>query len=655
MKATDMILNRFKPLATLIVLCFCITPLRGYSQVGDKLPVREYTNPEEVVTFDRSISFSRALDVINEFSRKYRQKMIIDRTQTEGSIGISIPSMHWMDALKTILQVKRLQLVEGKDFYEIVRPRSSSNQVSDGRNGTGGGQQSVDGPKATLDTREVRINAIFFEGNRRALKEIGVDWSTLTNNTPDNIGSFANGQQGGGGQGGGGQGGGGQGGGQSQGQLPSQGFDGPFVSVNSKGAQNVSQNVFNSIINFGEIGDSGIRVQALFSAFEADNLGEILASPTVKVVDGEEGRIQVGQDFSIKQRDFAGNVVEEFFSVGTILTVTPEVITQNDTTFIHLDINAERSSAQPDPVSTIINKQQAETQALLMDGEATILAGLYRTEKTEVRRGIPILKDLPPWFFGLRYLFGYNSQDYQMRELVVLVQASLAPSVPERFGDDHRNKFDVLQDERRRMRKEIKKSEKVLQEKDLEEEPEEENTDNAMRKQLPKARPEVKKEDKKPRSQKVNNQSEAKKAAKENKRDKISADPEVQSKEIALDLEDTQDEASSSRTVVDSSVNRSEEGEAESTNNNVVTHRGQSSADARYHIIGGSFSVEANAIQLKKQLQNSGYQSAMIIPKPNSSMWMVSYGGYDRYSKASADLRSIQSRDNEGAWLYTNK
>ncbi|MDZ7680204.1 MAG: hypothetical protein U5J63_00495 [Fodinibius sp.] len=132
---------------------------------------------------------------------------------------------------------------------------------------------------------------------------------------------------------------------------------------------------------------TGIDVQALFSAFEANNLGEILASPTIKVMDGQEGRIQVGQDFSIKQRDIAGNVVEKFFNVGTILTVTPQVITQRDTTFIHLDINAERSSAQPDPVSTVINKQQAQTQAILLDGEATVIAGLYNKEKTEVRTG----------------------------------------------------------------------------------------------------------------------------------------------------------------------------------------------------------------------------------------------------------------------------
>jgi type IV pilus assembly protein PilQ len=417
----------------------------------NRLPVREYTNPDEVVTLDRSMSFSRALDVINQFAQDYAGKIIIDRTETDGNIGISIPPMHWRDALDLMLEAKYLRLIEQRDFFEIV-PTQSAGPVNS--------QQVAALPDTglSIDSKEVRINAIFFEGNRRALQEIGVDWSTITENVPDNLSQFVNPQQGGGSGGGGGGGGGGQGGG-SQGQLPDvNNFDGPFVSVNNKGAQSVSQNVFSSVLNFGEVFGSGISVQALFSAFEADNLGEILASPSVKVLEGQTGSIQVGQDFSIKQRDFAGNVTDEFFSVGTILNVTPRVIDRSDTTFVHLNIEAERSSAQPDPVSTIINKQNANTQALLLDNEATVIAGLYRTEASEVRRGVPILKDLPGWFFGLRYIFGYNSKDYQTRELVILIQASIEPGIEERMRQKTLpGKFDVLEEERQRMQDDIKR------------------------------------------------------------------------------------------------------------------------------------------------------------------------------------------------------
>lgn len=637
-KVTDMTFNKITTSVLITFVFLCIAPMDLLGQNNDQMPVREYTNPDEVVTFDRSISFSRALDVFNEFSQENRGKMIIDRTETEGDIGISIPSMHWMDALKTILQVKQLRLVEQEEFYEIVFPREGS---GNGGQATTASGQDEEGPAANIDTREVRINAIFFEGNRRALQEVGVDWSTLTNNVPDNVGSFVNEQQGGG-QGGGGGGQGGQGG-QGQGQLPAgEDFSGPFVSVNSKGAQDVSQNVFNSLINLGEIGNSGIRVQALFSAFEADNLGEILASPTVKVVDGQEGRIQVGQDFSIKQRDFAGNVVEEFFSVGTILTVTPQIITHDDTTFIHLDIDAERSSAQPDPVSTIINKQQAETEALLLHDEATILAGLYRTEKTEVRRGVPILKDLPPWFFGLKYLFGYNSQDYQMRELVVLLQASIEPSIQDRYDKpDNRNNFEIIQDERDRFRQDIRDSQRELNNEgvldDLEgknvEDPDSSIEDADQPEPEPEENIEQDQEKDSPEEQRSENQLEQEEEAPR------VTDPEVEVKsvEIAMDEEEERNEQEGT----DTSVTEEESG----------TSTGSASAEAEYYIIAGSFSVQQNAVELQSELQNKGYDST-IIQKPGSSMQMVTFGGYNDYGEAQSDLREIQANESEGAWLY---
>ncbi|MCW9711774.1 SPOR domain-containing protein [Aliifodinibius salicampi] len=622
--------------SVLIIFVFsCLAPVVLLGQNSDRMPVREYTNPDEVVTFDRSISFSRALDVFNEFSQEYRGKMIIDRTGTEGNIGISIPSMHWMDALETILRVKQLRLVEQEEFYEIVFPREGA---TTGGQATASGEDG-EGPAATIDTREVRINAIFFEGNRRALQEVGVDWSTLTNNVPDNVGSFVNEQQGGQGGGGGGQ--GGQGG-QSQGQLPAgDDFIGPFVSVNSKGAQDVSQNVFNSLINLGEIGNTGIRVQALFSAFEADNLGEILASPTIKVVDGQEGRIQVGQDFSIKQRDFAGNVVEEFFSVGTILTVTPQIITHNDTTFIHLDIDAERSSAQPDPVSTIINKQQAETEALLLDDEATILAGLYRTEKTEVRRGVPILKDLPPWFFGLKYLFGYNSQDYQMRELVVLLQASIEPSIQDRYDKpDTRNKFEIIQDERDRFRQDIRDSQRELNNEGVMDDLEGKNTEDpdSLTEDTEQPEPEdnydKNQERDSPDEQRSENQVQQEKEETPRVRD---PEVEVKSVEIAMDEEEDRDDQNKTDTSV--------------TEEETDTPARSESTEAEYYIIAGSFSVQQNAVDLQNELQNKGYNST-IIQKSGSSMQMVTFGGYDDFGVAQSQLSEIQTNENPDAWLY---
>lgn len=619
MKIISMSFYTYKKYLLLLLVFSFMAAGRGFAQTGDQLPVREYTNPEEVVTFDRTTSFSRALDVINQFSQQYRGKMILDRTGTDGNIGISIPPMHWMDALQMMLNVKRLRLVEQPEYYEIILPQQNQQTQSTGSASVTA--QTGEGPVANTGTREVRINAIFFEGNRRALSELGVDWSTLSENVPESI----LGNQGGGGGSGGGQ------GSNNGAQIPSSEFDGPFVQVNSKGAQNVSQSVFDALMNFGELGNSGIEVQALFSAFEADNLGEILASPTVKVMDGEEGRIQVGQDFSIKQRDFAGNVVEQFFSVGTILTVTPQIIEQQDTTFIHLDIVAERSSAQPDPVSTVINKTQAETQSLLMDEEATVIAGLYRTEYAEVRRGVPILKDLPSWFFGLKYLFGYTSKDQLTRELVIILQATIEPSIPERYGLDRRNKFQVLEDERYRMQNEMEQSQKLYKG-----EPVEETTGDEFDPEVPDKDEDEKisEEPGEPHEIAVDTTAHKEEKVKQEADTKpdstVITDPELDEQEIELNL---------GRDTIQDTTG------ADGKQNN------QSLGTAKFYIIGGSFRLQENAQSFSNKLREEGYDP-VIIDNPQSASQLVAYRGYTSRERAKKDLIQIQQNHNSAAWLF---
>ncbi|MEX0823394.1 MAG: hypothetical protein WD008_03335, partial [Balneolaceae bacterium] len=312
----------------LIILTFLLCDFTSLA-AQDRIP-REYTNPEEMISFDRRTNFTEAIDVLNTFAQEFENRFIINRTDYTGPIGVTLPAMHWKDALDYILRVQNFVLLESPDVYELVTQEEADRimQPESGAIATAGAGQALTPEqelrmKINTDSKEVRINATFFEGNKRALREIGVDWSTLTNAVPDNIGQFVN-QDAGGAGGGGGAGGAGGAGGQETGQLPTTNFGDSFVNVNSRGAQSVSQNVFNALVNFGDV--NGVEVQALFSAFEADNLGKILATPSIKVLNGEEGRIQVGQDFSIKQRDFAGNVTDQFFSTGTILTVTPQIV-----------------------------------------------------------------------------------------------------------------------------------------------------------------------------------------------------------------------------------------------------------------------------------------------------------------------------------------
>jgi type IV pilus assembly protein PilQ len=383
-----------KHLLHLSLVLFALAAQPAVAQVG--LPVREYVNPEELVTLGRETTFPQAVEVLNGFAKRFQDKIIIDKSGRTGAIGLNIPSMAWRQALDYVVNFNELKVIEYPSYYEITPKIDPSLAVA---------ASNTPAPKATLGSREIAISAMFFQGHRRALREIGVDCSTLK--------------------------------------------DG-IVQVTNIAASNVSQEVFSIAIPGQSIG-GGFEITALLSAFEANNIGDILSSPNIKVKDGETGRIQVGQDFSIKQRDFAGNVIDNFVSTGTILEVVPTVIVERDTSFIYLTISAERSSVLPDPISTIINKQQAQTVALLYSGESTVIAGLFEASESKVRRGVPFLKDLPPWVLGLRYVFGYNSVDVQHRELVIIIKAELLPTIPSRFAQPNSTMQETLNAERIRM------------------------------------------------------------------------------------------------------------------------------------------------------------------------------------------------------------
>ncbi|MBD3615711.1 MAG: type II and III secretion system protein [Gracilimonas sp.] len=611
MKAT---LDKLGSLSIFLMVLIAATaiPQHGSAQIID--PLREYTNPDEIVAFNKSTTYNEAIEIINTFAQEYENKFIVDKSAYSGELGVNLPAMHWKDALEYIMRFQDLELTEYAEFYEITTPAPSTpgtttpstSQQTGGRAQVGG--QAGEAIRATTGTREIRINATFFEGNKRALQEIGIDWSTLTSDVPENIGDFVSGD-----------------GGEA---IPSSDFNDQFVAVNSLNAASVSQNAFNAVVNLGEFGP-GISVQALFSAFEADNLGKVLATPSIKVVDGQEGNIQVGQDFSIKQRDIAGNVTDNFVNTGTILNVTPQIITYGDTSFVYLDLEVERSTAQPDVVSTIINKQEATTSAILLDGESTYVAGLYRTEETSVRRGIPILKDLPGWFFGLRYLFGYNSKDFLENELIIIVQAEIIQPVSERINNKLLTKRDILASTRDRMRTDLDRvfTEDQPQRDLIEESPSDEQTTETDAK-----------------AEKVEEED-----TQETETEETTDIAEEEQEEEPVEDLTMQVDRPELMVVVPRAFNLEEyleyrenggEGEIE-----------DDVSDLEYFIIGGSFLVPSNAENFKNMLEKEGYETRILF-NPETRFNYVAFEAYKDYDTAKARTIKIRNTFNDEAWIF---
>ena len=356
---------------------------------------REYTSPQELVSIAPTTTLDKALAAISEISKKFTGKIIVDTEHRTMPINVDIQGMQWKDALESICRKNDIWLTEYENYIQIGAGTGSeagkgqAGSISPtGPGGGGGGSTEIQKEPANFRSREVRISTVFFEVNLTKLDQAGIDWSFMK--------STSN------------------------------------VDINSSflGATQVTSTIFKTEVTPHV---SFANLDFIANIFSNYQLGEIMSSPQVVVRSGQEGRIQVGQDFSIRERDFAGNLIDKFYSAGTIAKVTPQVITEQGVNFIHMNVDVERSSVQPGAISTIINKTKATTNLLLLDGEETIIGGLYNSEVDVIRVGIPFLKDLPWYVFGLRYLFGFNSDNLVKKELVILLKAELVPTLQERI------------------------------------------------------------------------------------------------------------------------------------------------------------------------------------------------------------------------------
>jgi type IV pilus assembly protein PilQ len=379
--------------------------------------LRTFIPPEQLVSFLPTTPFDQFLDFLNPVFSSVTGKQVIDPESRTEPIGVSVTRMQFFDAFELVLQSKGLSYRETQRYFIVQEaPDESMGAPAAQPASTSTAPQKT--RPASLDTPEIKISALLFEVNLSRVRELGLDWSIFL--APQNQGQ----QQGGGG--------GNTGDDQNRPRFklrPKElgGPVGDFFRLDEIAAPDE--------VDFGDLA-------RFFRALEDDGLGKTLAQPSVSVQSEEQGRIQIGSDIPIQVRDFAGNTITQFISTGIIVDVVPTLISEPlaDTAgaptldFVHLDVEVERSSGRPFGSSVAVDRNTAQTKVLLLDEEQTVIGGLYSTDITTNRRGIPILKDLPPWVFGLRYVFGREVKTVARRELVIVLQAEVIEPIPTRAG-----------------------------------------------------------------------------------------------------------------------------------------------------------------------------------------------------------------------------
>jgi type IV pilus secretin PilQ/predicted competence protein len=222
-------------------------------------------------------------------------------------------------------------------------------------------------------TYQVDINAKLVEVDVEASREFGINWGLLN--------------------------------------LHKSGFSGTgSAEVDASIALPIGTLKFGTVRSWGEL-------NTILEMLERSNRASIISNPRITTMDNREASILVGKEIPLIVADEAGNPITELTKIGIMLKVIPHV---NADETITLDLHPEVSELQSEATAqggVIISTSEADTRVVVRNGETAVIGGLIKKVETDVKLGIPFLKDVP----YLSYLFSSTSKVEKKQELVIFV------------------------------------------------------------------------------------------------------------------------------------------------------------------------------------------------------------------------------------------
>src|SRR5919106_1820688 len=219
----------------------------------------------------------------------------------------------------------------------------------------------------------------------------------------------------------------------------------------------------------------GNAVRAFINAAMTDSRFKILSSPSVLAADNRPARIQIGSEEPIATGTIAqavGGVAQstsiQYRNTGRIVTIIPQVNSQG---LVNLQLLAEVSQIRPTEQQVgqdffpAFDIRQAETTAVVQDGDTLVVGGIISNDSNRTRSGIPYLMDIPVIgrFFG-------STNDFSIRtELIMLITPHVIRNrdVSRQITEDFKKSLSTVRNELERMAREREK----LQQRPLEERP----------------------------------------------------------------------------------------------------------------------------------------------------------------------------------------
>jgi general secretion pathway protein D len=252
------------------------------------------------------------------------------------------------------------------------------------------------------------------------------------------------------------------------------------------------------------IGISGVAgmsnaIRAFINAVQNDSRVKVLSSPSILASDNRPARIQVGSEEPIptgtvtSSELLSSSTTIQYRNTGRIVTIIPQV---NSKGLVNLQTKIEVSergadvqigTASSGVTSSTANvfpsftTRDAETTAVVQDGETLVIGGIIAERKMRRRSGIPYLMDLP--VFG--QFFRTTSDEMTRTELIMMISPHVIRNQAEsrKATQEFEDKLSTLRNELERMKRdqelEAQKREKIRQQQQqLKEEKEKEQQQN---------------------------------------------------------------------------------------------------------------------------------------------------------------------------------
>jgi type III secretion protein C len=243
----------------------------------------------------------------------------------------------------------------------------------------------------------VELEAHILEVNNSALKQLGVEWRAHNNHVDFQTGngittqnSFSNGQ-----------------------------LNPTFSATTSSDGSSSSISTTPAGASLTAVlGDAGRYLLARINALEQSDQAKIDASPKIATLDNVEAQMDNETKFFVRVSSYTS---AELFSVqtGIALRVLPMLIDENGARQIKLNVHITDGQLTGQQVDNIpvITSTNIDTEALLNEGDALLIAGYRVTNATHLQNGVPVLSKIPV----LGNLFKYRDDEDSNMERLFLI------------------------------------------------------------------------------------------------------------------------------------------------------------------------------------------------------------------------------------------